>query len=91
MMIGRTEVLAVGSIKFISERNLLPASELAYCSLLTTVTMKLDIKQLGSFQLVGYKIVHTINSQFNIHTLHHVVTAIKHGYCCDFLRLLYRQ
>ena len=57
MMIGRAEVLSVGSIKFISKRNLLPASELAYSSLLTAVTMKLDINPLGSFHLVWYKIV----------------------------------
>ena len=91
MMIGRTETLTVGGVEGVGELYILPADELAHSTLLTSVSTKFDIEQTGTLQLVRHIIVHPVNGQLHIQSLHHVVLVVQYCNRSYILRFLHGQ
>ena len=91
VVVGGAEVLAVGGVEGVAEFHLLPAYKLADGTLLPTVAVELDVEQRGALQFQRYEIVYTVDSQFHVQPLCHVVLAVYYGNGRNVFRLLHGQ
>ena len=91
VVIQRTELLTVRCVKRVRVLHLLPAYEFTDSTFLATVTMEFNIHQTSSAQFIRHIVINSVNGQFYIDSLYHIIIVVQYRNSSDIFRFLYWQ